>query len=178
MRRIPFARLDLGLGLGFGLALALAVTLSGCAELPGSPLDLQASRQAALQAVPISGSCELAIQPAQPVSPGVIRQLDVGTCQLSHLGKSTFVSDKVINLMAGTQTAQVSITAANGDILYASGTGTNAMVAPGKVAFRVDFVFTGGTGRFAAASGTAVSEGEADLVNAQSRLTLNGSIAY
>jgi hypothetical protein len=167
------------------------LVLAGCsAELPTTPDDSafrgQSSYQAGLQAthydarpaVPIRGTCEAAIQPAAPVSPGVIRQLDLGTCRLSHLGVSELVSDKLINLAAGTQTAEVIFTAANGDMLYASGSGTNSMTAPGQVAFRVELTITGGTGRFSGATGTVVGEGTADLANAQSKLAMAGTIRY
>lgn len=165
------------------VATALGMILpAGCgAELPTIPgaedFGAQASHQAA-PAVPIRGTCELAIQPAEFVSPGVIRLVDVGTCRISHLGRSTMVSDKIINLEAGTQTAGMAITAANGDKLFASGSGTNTMVAPGRAVFRVELTITGGTGRFTDASGTMVSEGTADLANAQSQLTMAGTIRY
>jgi hypothetical protein len=171
-----------------GLAMLL---LAGCsAGLPtipddgafgaqtGHPVELQASHHGARPEVPIRGSCDLAIHPAGPVSPGVIRLLDVGTCRISHLGMSTMVSDKLINLAEGTQTAEVVFTAANGDMLYASGSGTNSMTAPGQAAFRVELTFTGGTGRFSDATGMVVSEGVADLAKAQAQLTMAGTIRY
>jgi hypothetical protein len=171
-----------------GLALLL---LAGCsAGLPtipdagesgaetSHPVELPASQNGAQPAVPVRGSCELAIQPPEPVGPGVIRQLDVGTCRISHLGMSTMVSDKLINLAQGTQTADVIFTAANGDMLYASGNGTNSMTAPGQVSFRVELTFTGGTGRFSDATGMMVSVGVADLANAQAHLTMAGTIEY
>lgn len=170
--------------------LGLAMILGGCsADLPTDPthdvlsaqtsvFGAQAHQHAAPPALPIHGTCELEIQPAQPVGPGIIRQLDVGTCRISHLGRSTLVSDKLINLVAGTQSADMAITAANGDLLYASGMGTNTLVAPGQVEFRVELTIAGGTGRFAGASGTVVSEGTADLANARSRLSMAGTIRY
>jgi hypothetical protein len=173
---------------GPGLAM---IFLAGCsAELPTAqheavfskqadhPTAVPASHQDAPPALPIRGACELAFQPAEFVSPGVIRQIDEGTCRISHLGRSTMVSDKLINLAAGTQTADVALTAANGDMLYASGKGTNTMTAPGQVAFRVELTITGGTGRFSGATGMLVSEGVADLASAQAKLSMAGTISY
>jgi acyl-coenzyme A thioesterase PaaI-like protein len=180
MRRFHFA----------GAALAMILSAACTSELPTVPdesalvspaaehIVMQASHHAAPPARPIRGTCELDIQPAEPVSPGVIRQLDVGTCQISHLGRSTMVSDKVIALMAGTQNADVALTAANGDMLHASGSGTNTMVAPGKFAFRVELTITGGTGRFSDASGMIVSEGVAELATATAQVTMAGTIRY
>jgi hypothetical protein len=178
MRRIPLA------GIAFG------VILVGCDA--GSPTGFepqlapqsasqsasQSAQQSAQQAVPLRGNCDLVAQPAEPIGPGVIRQVDVGRCQLSHLGRSTLVSDKVINLSAGTLTTEIVITAANGDILYGSGAGTSTMIAPGRVAFRTEVTFTGGTGRFAGASGEAVLEGEADLPSATATLEMTGWLMY
>ncbi|HEY0306286.1 MAG TPA: hypothetical protein VGC44_15030 [Longimicrobiales bacterium] len=131
-----------------------------------------------MQPTPFAGSCELAIQPATPVSPGVIHQLDLGDCVLSHLGKSTVISDKIINLAAGTQITEMTLTAANGDILYANGSGTNQMVSPGVVAFQGSVTFEGGTGRFADATGTATFSGSANFAAGRSQFTASGSIAY
>jgi hypothetical protein len=180
MRRVHFA----------GAALAMILPAACTSQLPTVQDDsafatqlahqagMQASHHAATPARPIRGTCELAIQPAEPVSPGVIRQLDVGTCQISHLGRSMMVSDKIINLGAGTQSADVALTAANGDVLHASGNGTNTMVAPGKFAFRVELTITGGTGRFSDASGMIVSEGVAELATARAQVTMTGTIRY
>ena len=106
-----------------GLAMLL---LAGCSSsLPTIPddgaftavinpqVEQQASRFGAGPAVPIHGACDTAIQPATPVGPGVIRQIDVGMCRVSHLGSSSFVSDKLINLATGTQTAEALIAAAS-----------------------------------------------------------------
>jgi hypothetical protein len=156
-----------------GLVLILAMPACSSDD-PTDPL----TRSYAMQETPFEARCQLAIQPAQPISPGVVRQLDVGECIASHLGKSTLVSDKIIDFAAGTQTTTVTFTAANGDALRGTGTGRNALVAPGRVAFTAQLTFTGGTGRFADASGSAVIVGEADLVNARSALTMSGAIKY
>jgi hypothetical protein len=180
MRRLLNPRPGLAVLLVAGCSAGLPTTPDDGAfgAQTGHPVELQANHNGAQPAVPIRGSCELAIQPAEPVSPGVIRQLDVGTCRISHLGMSTMVSDKLIYLAEGTQTAEVVFTAASGDMLYASGSGTNSMTAPGQVAFRVELTFTGGTGRFSDATGMVVSEGVADLANAQAHLTMAGTIQY
>lgn len=171
----------------FSLAVfALGVILVGCDA--GSPTGFEPqpephfarhfAQQGAQQPVPLRGSCDLVAQPAEPIGPGVIRQVDVGRCQLAHLGRSTLVSDKVINLFAGTLTTEIVVTAANGDILYGSGAGTSTMIAPGRIAFRTEVTFTGGTGRFTGGSGEAVLEGDADLPSATATLTMTGWLMY
>ncbi|MEX2281130.1 MAG: hypothetical protein WEE89_01455 [Gemmatimonadota bacterium] len=163
MRRLPLHPILLGL------------VLAGCStDSATDPL----STSFAMVATPFSGRCALAIQPPTPISPGIVRQIDIGTCPFTHLGLSTYISDKVINFITGTQTLQNTYIAANGDRLYANGSGTNQLVAPGRVAFSADVTFAGGTGRFSNATGSATVTGEADLVNARSKFTTSGTIAY
>ena len=97
----------------------VAVAVLGCAG--DSPTSVDGGAQFGVDGVPFSARCELAIQPPTPVGPGLLHQLDTGECQVSHLGRTAFVSDKVINVVAGTQTIQATFTAANGDVLRASG---------------------------------------------------------
>ena len=158
--------------------LALALTACG-SELPSGPvaaLDAQFSEVG--QDRPFKAECSLRIQPPTVLSPGVIAQIDSGDCQALHLGKSTLLSDKVINLAAGTQTIQLTFTAANGDLLRGTGTGTNVMVAPGIVQFTADVTFTGGTGRFVHAAGRAVINGQANIAQASSAMVMEGFIQY
>ena len=158
----------------------LTLALAACGSEPAGPLAVSNDAQyaAAAQDRPLRADCQMQIQPPTVLSPGVIAQVDSGACQVSHLGNSTLVSDKVINLAAGTQTLQLSFTAANGDVLRASGTGTNVMVAPGIVEFTANVTFTGGTGRFASASGSATINGQANLAQARSAMVLEGDLLY
>jgi hypothetical protein len=174
MRRIPLA----GIALGVILAGCDTGSIAGFEPQSEPHFAQHLAQHGAQPAVPLRGSCEMEAQPPEPIAPGVIRQVDVGRCQLSHLGRSTLVSDKVLNLFAGTQTTEIVLTAANGDVLYGNGAGTNTMIAPGRIAFRVELTFTGGTGRFAGASGEAVSEGEADLPSATATLDMIGWLRY
>jgi hypothetical protein len=157
--------------------LALALVLTGCsAESPIGPAQFETA--ASNVPKPFSARCDLTIQPPQPIGPGLVRQLDVGECIVSHLGKSSFVSDKIINFAAGTQTIQAAFTAANGDVLRATGTGVSTMVAPGRFAFSATITFFGGTGRFVNASGEAKASGEADVINGVSSMVAEGLLTY
>ncbi|HEY0672527.1 MAG TPA: hypothetical protein VGD27_09685 [Longimicrobiales bacterium] len=163
------------------LAPVLTLALAACgSELPSDPLAVLDAAQFSQVGHdrPFKAECNLRIQPPTVLSPGVIRQIDAGDCQALHLGTSTLVSDKVINLAAGTQTTQITFTAANGDLLHAAGTGTNVMVAPGIVQFTADMTFAGGTGRFAHASGRATIRGQANLAEARSATVMEGFILY
>lgn len=126
----------------------------------------------------IQGPCETVLAPTIPISPGVVRQVDDGTCHLTHLGHVGFLSDKVLQLALGTQTNQVTFTMPNGDLLRAVGTGTNELSGPGKVRFVATIRFVGGSGRFAHATGSARSTGEADLIARRSTSTIEGYVIY
>jgi hypothetical protein len=153
----------------------LVLALAGCsADSLTDPVSLNY----AMQATPFTGSCELVAQPPQPISPGVVSQVNTGDCIVSHLGKSTYFSENVINFTTGTQTFQATYTAANGDLLYANGNGTNQFVGPGQVAFQAQITLEGGTGRFADATGSTTIAGTADVVNRTSQFSTSGTIAY
>lgn len=79
-----------------------------------------------------------------------------GTAQVTHLGRSTFHLDGVLT-GATTSTFTGTIVAANGDTLTTSG--TTALTGP--TTFTALETITGGTGRFAGASGTFTDTGTA-----------------
>jgi hypothetical protein len=141
-----------------------------------APSDASAARGTS-QVRPISGSCELTFTPL-PSSPPILRQTDVGTCQLSHFGRATFEGVLELNLMVGTQRAERTLTAAHGDVLRMVSTGTSTPTGPGLVHFVATLTFVGGTGRFANATGQARGEGTATLATRTTQMTLDGEIAY
>lgn len=157
--------------------LALAACNGDQATGSTSP-QLTLARSSGAPTRPLAGECETVLAPTEFIRRGVIRQVDTGVCHLSHLGRTTFNSDKVIDLAAGTQTTRATFTAANGDVLRATGSGTNTITGPGRAAYTATLVLAGGSGRFANATGEARVNGEADLVARTSALILQGEIAY
>lgn len=168
------------------LLIPFTLALGGCAggvTSPTAPAGQDLAPGASMTAVaqdgrPITARCEASFGPAELLAPGVLRQVDTGTCQMAHLGRVEFHSDKVIRLAAGTQTTNATFTAANGDVLRATGTGTNTLARPGLVRFTMNMTFVGGTGRFAGATGNALVEGEASLANGTSWLRLAGAVTF
>jgi hypothetical protein len=102
----------------------------------------------------------------------------------THLGATRFRSEHCVN-ETGQIAGSVVLTAANGDQLF--GTYTGSTTAPGAIGdsihARAEIVFAGGTGRFADASGTAeltatvVFEGFSDL-SWPGRWEWKGSLKY
>lgn len=164
-------------------AVLLTIATAGCAPelptaatLPGAPALARAASQAPA-ARPISGHCDLIVSPL-PSAPPLLRQTDTGTCQLSHLGRTTYEGVLELNLATGTQRGERTLTAANGDVLRLVSVGTSAPSGPGLVSFVATFTFVGGTGRFANATGQARGEGTANVAARTTALTLDGWIAY
>ena len=167
------------------LLVPFTLALGGCSDglsAPTVPAELHSAPVASVavseDGLPLKAYCEASFGRPQVLAPGVLRQVDTGTCRMPHLGRTTFHSDKVINVAAGTQTMNVTFTAANGDVLRATGSGTNSLARPGLVRFTANMTFAGGTGRFANATGHAVAEGEANLVEGTSWMQLDGVLSH
>lgn len=77
-----------------------------------------------------------------------------GTGNATHLGRFTVEAHLVINLGDGSGGGTEVFTAANGDIVNATGTGQATPAAPGFVTIVESLTITGGTGRFANATGS------------------------
>ena len=88
----------------------------------------------------------------QPGTPIVVRRLE-GEGTASHLGRFTTVGVITLNLATASGTGIVTYTAANGDVLTGTATG-QAVVGGGFATVTETVTITGGTGRFAGATGT------------------------
>jgi hypothetical protein len=91
-----------------------------------------------------------------------------GTGQLSHIGASTFHNDfsgftVTGNTFNWTQTA--TIVAANGDEIFATAVGTGTLLPNNASEATLVSTITGGTGRFADASGTLTTRISSVLVS-------------
>lgn len=113
------------------------------------------------------------------VIPVVVSTPFTGVGRLSHLGRSTVASEQTVDFtktppeLTGTD----EFTAANGDKLYATHSGiSGAPDAQGNVTFSGEYIFTGGTGKFKGASGSAEFTGTANLATNQGEFSLRGKI--
>ena len=88
-----------------------------------------------------------------------------GTGHASHLGRFTFSFPHLVNTSTRTATGTYTLTAANGDTLTADVTGTAVPTATPGVLYIVETAtITGGTGRFAGATGSFTIERDYDMV--------------
>jgi hypothetical protein len=177
-----------------GSALVLLATLTTACSNPSAPTrptsspsmssggasaitDVAAEQEASKR--PVTGTCTTTF--GAPLSPPpVIRQVDTGTCQLAHLGRTAIYLVQDIDVVAGTQTSvELTLTAANGDVLRASNVGTHVQTGPTSSSFSSTLTITGGTGRFADASGQWHLEGTVDRATSTATFTIvDGWITY
>jgi hypothetical protein len=119
---------------------------------------------------------------SEPLSAPPFLQLRItGTGQSTHLGRGTFVALSTMNLttpppfsIGGTTTFY----AANGDEFYTSFTGTATPIGDGRLEVEMTHEITGGTGRFANASGTITGYTLAGLAVPDAQITYEGTISY
>ena len=162
----------------------LAACADGTQTTPTAPATSQRARAAALNWAapvrPIQGRCESTLEPFPDPLPAQLRQRVTGTCQLAHLGRVTYDFVHVIDFTASPitfTTTTLTFTAANGDVLRASGVG---LAFPNAAGFAVSgtYTFDGGTGRFTNATGYVNFVGQALVPAFTATLTLDGEIAY
>lgn len=169
MRSLVSRRLPLGL---FALAL-LAAFLAPRAAFAGKE---------AKHAVPFKGDSEQQAISAVQVDPDHVFVTTVGEGNATHLGHFTFVSPHLSGLSDFSIDGTQNFTAANGDELYGKLAGNLApfvdtdghVYLVGSVAGTI----TGGTGRFAGATGTYTFSLVFDTETAHSFGTLDGEIRF
>lgn len=127
--------------------------------------------------VPFKGKFSGQAISAEPTeNPGVLLVTTASSGNATLLGEFTMLSPHLTNLftleVGGTQT----FNAANGDTLTASFTGQFAPIEGGFLAASIDCTITGGTGRFAGASGCYTFDIIFDPATLTSLSTIDGTI--
>jgi hypothetical protein len=135
---------------GFGLAFAIALSV---VAVLGS-----ADSAAAGEQVPFKGRLEGDVA-VTPLVPPLLR-VDVDAAgNATHLGRFALDIPHVVDPATRMAIGTYEFTAANGDKLYAEFTGTATSTAtPGVLSIEETATITGGTGRFAGATGSFATE--------------------
>lgn len=170
------------------LTASAAGVLACSQDSPTEPAELAGIAPELARGAPISrpagGTCDTRIaflprEDGQPDNVQVIRvDLD---CNLRHLGRTTGVLIQRITStgLTNTLTASTVYTAANGDLLNADFVGAGGV---DPVALEVTFsgteTYTGGTGRFAGATGSASLSGIVSLLSNTGNYSTTGSLSY
>jgi hypothetical protein len=131
----------------FAASLALAV-----AAVPALACPAAAGEQ-----VPFHGQLEGEVS-RTPDPPLVVVEVDA-TGHATHLGRFTLDIPHVVDTTTRAAVGSYQFTAANGDTLYATFTGQATPTAiPGVLYIEETATITGGTGRFAGATGSFIAE--------------------
>ena len=121
---------------------------------PTSPTSALAASRAAQSdgQVPFVGSLagveDVVVAPPNLYASGAAR----GTA--TQLGRFTMTDAAVVDLVTSTSTGTITLTAANGDELFATFTGIGVPLDAGRSRLTEVATITGGSGRFASATGT------------------------
>jgi hypothetical protein len=101
-----------------------------------------------------------------------------GTGTATYLGRFTERITLEVDLATGHATGLATFTAANGATLTASVDGQATQTSPTTLSIEETYTITGGTGRFADATGTFMLEGTVDQGTGLSSGTLSGAIDH
>jgi hypothetical protein len=143
--------------------IAFTALLAACASEPRLPTEASsgsptiggplASKEEAAT-LPLTGTCTSQDAQLPVLTFPFLDQVITGTCQFSQLGRADMHLVQRVNVTNGAQTGQVTFTAANGDALRGNASGGSTPTGPKTLAFFGVTTITGGTGRFANATGS------------------------
>ncbi len=150
----------------------------GNATSTGIPGEV-AARGLSREEVPFKGSLEGVVTRRTPLTPPLVSLLTEGTGNATHLGRFTVEIAHVVNTVARTLTGSYEFTAANGDTLIADVTGQfGPTLENPRVLLSVETAtITGGTGRFAGATGSFTVERLLNLDTFLTTVSFEGTIS-
>lgn len=153
----------------------MRLTLAAALPLAFVAFAISGSADAGEQ-VPFQGSLQGAV--TRSGGPAVVHVDIVGGGNGSHLGNFTFSAPHDVNTAARTATGSYLLTAANGDTVTATFTGASSPTAtPGVLSIVETATITGGTGRFAGATGSFTVERSYDTVAGTTTGSYSGTIS-
>ena len=131
---------------------------------------------AAGEQVPFKGRLEGDVT-VTPLAPLRLSVLVEATGKATHLGKFTLEIPHLVNAARGTATGSYEFTAADGDTLTADFTGKATPIGGGVLYIVEIATITGGTGRFAGATGGFITKRLFDTVAGTTIGSFEGAIA-
>ena len=164
--------------------LAAALFCGGCSQtasptgpssVPGAGAGGTATASRATHLVPFKGSFA-GTQSVTPLSPPLARVNGSGTGTATHLGQVTVQFPHTVNFATRVGVGTYTFTAANGDTLTADFTG-QAQGAPPLISIVEHGTVTGGTGRFAEATGTFTVERRFNQATGETEGSFEGAIS-
>jgi hypothetical protein len=141
-----------------------------------------ATSLSAASARPLKGSWSGVTISADPTNFPVVAIVAKGSGQLTHLGRYAMTSPHTTDVFTGETKGDQIFTAANGDTLTAYCAGFPVFQPSGNVEGGLQCEITGGTGRFAGATGSyeffIVATPLADGSGFATEATITGTISY
>jgi hypothetical protein len=132
---------------------------------------------AAQEQVPFKGSFEGDVTEMFDPTTGLV-DVDIDAAgAATQLGRFTLDIPHVVNPATRTAVGTYQFTAANGDTLTANFTGVAMPIAPGVLYIEETATITGGTGRFAGATGSFISERLFDTIAGTTTGSFTGTIS-
>jgi hypothetical protein len=126
-------------------------------------------------ALPFNGTLQAIEHVVSADATRAVRHLD-GTGNATHLGRFTLSADFTVTFVTGNATGTATWTAANGDKIFVNVVGHGTFVVFPIVAITETHSITGGTGRFADASGTIRIERSGSVETGVTSGSLSGEI--
>jgi hypothetical protein len=114
---------------------------------------------------------------ADGCGPGVFAVVVDDAGQATHLGAYAYHSNECFNGATGAFSGTFTMTAANGDTISGTYAGVVVSVVGDLGFYEQDNAITGGTGRFAGASGAFHLSGIANLATLESSQRISGSVS-
>lgn len=151
---------------GLLFALVAGVALVGMVAAPALAADQ----------VPFRGTLTGTVT-VTPIDPPIASVLIEATGTGSQLGRFTVEVPHTVNQALRVGSGSYIFTAANGDTLTADFSGTGTLVAPGVLSTTETATITGGTGRFAGATGTFTAHRTFYIAAGQTVGSFNGWIS-
>ena len=172
------------LGVALFVGCSQPITPTSPTSLPSASLSIASSEANATgsgvlsnnQEVPFKGRLE-GTATITPGTPPFVSVSIEGTGNATHLGRFTLEIPHVVNTTNRTSTGTYEFTAANGDTLTAGFTGQATLTAPGVLSIVETATITGGTGRFADATGSFTVERLFNQVTGLTTGSFDGAIS-
>jgi hypothetical protein len=148
------------------------------ALVAASAISLASSAVSAVAAeTPFKGRIT-AVETSQLVFFPIVSVTREGTGTATYLGKYTEHATFQVNVLTMSSTGAATFTAANGDTLSASVVGQATRIGPTTLSIVEVYTITGGTGRFAGATGTFTLENTLEQTTGVSTGTFSGAIDH
>ena len=140
-------------------------------------IALFASPAVAGQQVPFNGS--FTSNETYDVQFPVLFVNGTATGNANQLGRYTATYEEQVDLFTGSSVGAITLVAANGDVIFATQTGQGDPTPDPNIASIVEVsTITGGTGRFAGATGTFTIERLVNLTTGDSSGSFSGTISH